>query len=72
MRAVIYTRVSTKEQSQEGYSLGAQRDACLQSLMAQISRTSFATPVRARAPPIAPTFKGCFVSYDRTDRSTRS
>ncbi len=35
MRAVIYTRVSTKEQSQEGYSLGAQRDACVQWLMAQ-------------------------------------
>jgi site-specific DNA recombinase len=30
MRAVIYTRVSTKEQSQEGYSLAAQRDACAQ------------------------------------------
>ena len=30
MRAVIYTCVSTKEQSQEGYSLAAQRDACLQ------------------------------------------
>ena len=30
MRAVIYTRVSTKEQSQEGYSLAAQRDACVE------------------------------------------
>jgi site-specific DNA recombinase len=30
MRAVIYTRVSTKEQSQEGYSLAAQREACAQ------------------------------------------
>src|SRR5438477_7083078 len=28
LRAVIYTRVSTKEQSDEGYSLAAQREAC--------------------------------------------
>ena len=28
-RAVAYLRVSTKEQAEEGYSIAAQREACL-------------------------------------------
>ncbi len=32
MRAVIYIRVSTKEQAEEGYSLQAQREACMKYL----------------------------------------
>ena len=74
MKAVIYLRVSTKEQAEEGYSIPAQAQACRRFIADKGwgSPMSTSTEASLRAPPTGRSSRRCFAGLPRIRASAPS